>query len=98
VLDQIDLIDLNPYIRIMAQAVEAAAVRSLDAVHLGTALHSRAGLTSFVTYDERSWTRRRRQASRSTRPPDRRRRYHHRAKQRLWPIAGTRRHSQTFDS
>jgi hypothetical protein len=28
-------------------------VRSLDAVHLGTALHSRPGLTSFVTYDRR---------------------------------------------
>ena len=52
-LDQIDLIDLNPCIRIMAQAVEAATVRILDAVHLGTALHSRAGLTSFVTYDKR---------------------------------------------
>ena len=52
-LDQIDLIDLNPCIRIMAQAVEAATVRILDAVHLGTALHSRAGLTPFVTYDKR---------------------------------------------
>jgi len=28
-------------------------VRSLDAIHLGTALHSRSGLTSFVTYDKR---------------------------------------------
>ena len=52
-LDQIDLIDLNPCIRILAQAVEAAAVRSLGAVHLGTALHSRAGLTWFVTFDKR---------------------------------------------
>ena len=53
VLDQIDLIDLDPRIRILAQAVEPATVRSLDAVHLGTALHSRPGLTSFVTYDKR---------------------------------------------
>jgi uncharacterized protein len=28
-------------------------VRSLDALHLGTALQSRPGLTSFVTYDKR---------------------------------------------
>jgi hypothetical protein len=53
VLDQIDPIDLDPRIRILAQAVEVFAVRSLDAVHLGRALHSRAGLTSFVTYDKR---------------------------------------------
>jgi uncharacterized protein len=30
-----------------------ATVRSLDAVHLGTALRSRPSLTSFVTYDQR---------------------------------------------
>ena len=40
VLDQMDLIDLNPRTRILARAVEPATVRSLDAVHLGTALHS----------------------------------------------------------
>ena len=49
----LDLIDLDPRIRILAQAVEPATVRSLDAVHLGTALQSRPGLTSFVTYDKR---------------------------------------------
>ena len=53
VLDQIDLIDLEPRIRVLARAAGPAAVRSLDAIHLGTALHSRPGLTSFVTYDER---------------------------------------------
>ena len=53
VLDQVDLIDLDPRIRILAQAAEPVTVRSLDAIHLGTALHSRAGLTSFVTYDKR---------------------------------------------
>src|SRR5271165_4967112 len=53
VLDQIDLIELDPRIRILAQAVEPATVRSLDAIHLGTALQSRPGLTSFVTYDKR---------------------------------------------
>lgn len=53
VLDQIDLIDLDPPVRILAQTVRPAAVRSLDAVHLGTALHVRQALTSFVTYDKR---------------------------------------------
>ena len=52
-LDQIDLIDLDPRIRILAQAVKPATVRSLDAIHLGTALQSRTGLSSFVTYDKR---------------------------------------------
>jgi len=53
VLDQIDLIDLDPPIRILAQTVRPATVRSLDAIHLGTALHARGTLTSFVTYDKR---------------------------------------------
>jgi len=53
VLDQIDLIDLGPRIRILAQIAKPETVRSLDAIHLGTALHSRSVLTSFVTYDKR---------------------------------------------
>lgn len=53
VLDQIDLISLDPSIRILAQTVRPATVRSLDAVHLGTAMHERHALTSFVTYDKR---------------------------------------------
>ena len=53
VLDQIDLIGLGPRIRILAQTARPATVRSLDAIHLATALHSRARLTSFVTYDKR---------------------------------------------
>jgi uncharacterized protein len=53
VLDQIDLIDLDPRIRILAQTAKPATVRSLDAIHLGTALHARPGLISFVTYDKR---------------------------------------------
>ena len=44
---------LDPPIRILAQAVRPATVRSLDAIHLGTALHARHSLTSFVTYDKR---------------------------------------------
>jgi hypothetical protein len=53
VLDQIELIDLDPPIRILAQTVRLATVRSLDAIHLGTALHARGTLASFVTYDKR---------------------------------------------
>ena len=53
VLDQIDLIDLDQPIRRLAQTVTLATVRSLDAIHLGTALRSRSSLTSFVTYDKR---------------------------------------------
>ena len=53
VLDQIDLIDLDQRIRMLAQTVTPATVRSLDAIHLGTALRSRPSLTSFVTYDRR---------------------------------------------
>jgi uncharacterized protein len=53
VLDQIELIDLTPPIRTLAQAVEPVTVRSLDAVHLATALHLRSALTSFVTYNRR---------------------------------------------
>ena len=53
VLDQIDLIDLDQPIRRLAQTVTLATVRSLDAIHLVTALRSRSSLTSFVTYDKR---------------------------------------------
>ncbi len=53
VLDQIDMIDISPRVRILAQTVRPVTVRSLDAIHLGTALAARQGLTSFVTYDKR---------------------------------------------
>jgi uncharacterized protein len=53
VLDQIDLIDLSPRIRILAQTVRPVTVRSLDAIHLGTALSIGPSLTTFVTYDRR---------------------------------------------
>jgi len=52
-LDQIDLIDLDQPTRMLARTVTPATVRSLDAIHLGTALRSRPSLTSFVTYDKR---------------------------------------------
>jgi len=53
VLDQIDLINLDPPVRILAQGAQPATVRSLGAIHVGTALHVRQVLTSFVTYDKR---------------------------------------------
>ena len=53
VLDLIDLIGLDPPVRILAQTARPATVRSLDAIHLGTALHTRRTLTSFVAYDRR---------------------------------------------
>jgi predicted nucleic acid-binding protein len=53
VLDLIDLVGLEPPVRILAQMAKPATVRSLDAIHLGTALHARPVLTSFVTYDRR---------------------------------------------
>jgi predicted nucleic acid-binding protein len=53
VLDQINLIDLDQRIRILARTVQPVIVRSLAAIHLGTALQSRSGLSSFVTYDKR---------------------------------------------
>jgi len=53
VLDQIDILDISPRVRILAQTVRPVTVRSLDAIHLGTALDIRSILTSFVTYDKR---------------------------------------------
>lgn len=53
VLDLIELVDLDPGTRILAQAIAPATVRSLDAIHLATALRIRGQLTSFVTYDKR---------------------------------------------
>jgi predicted nucleic acid-binding protein len=53
VLDQIDLIDFSPRMRILAQTLQPVTVRSLDAIHLGTALAIRPDITSFVAYDKR---------------------------------------------
>lgn len=53
VLDLIELVKLDAGIRIPAQTVKPATVRSPDAVHLATALRIRSQLTSFITYDKR---------------------------------------------
>jgi predicted nucleic acid-binding protein len=49
----IDMVDLDSPIRILAQGIKPVTVRSLDAIHLATALKIRSALTSFVTYDKR---------------------------------------------
>ena len=53
VLDLIDMVELDAGIRILAQTVKPVTVRSLDAIHLATALRMRPHLSSFVTYDKR---------------------------------------------
>ncbi len=53
VLDLVNLIDLDAGTRILAQTVKPPTVRSLDAIHLATALRVEPRLTSFVTYDKR---------------------------------------------
>ncbi|HEY1917559.1 MAG TPA: type II toxin-antitoxin system VapC family toxin [Streptosporangiaceae bacterium] len=53
VLDLITLIDLDPGTRARAQAITPATVRSLDTIHLATAMSIQSQLTSFVTYDKR---------------------------------------------
>jgi uncharacterized protein len=53
VLDLVDLVGLDAGTRILAQTVKPATVRSLDAIHLATALRVEPRLTSFVTYDKR---------------------------------------------
>lgn len=52
-LDLIELVDLDPGIRILAQTVTPTTVRSLHAIHLATALRLGVQLASFVTYDKR---------------------------------------------
>ena len=53
VLEAIELVGLTAPIRVRARAVQPATVRSLDAIHLATALAAGDPLTSFVTYDRR---------------------------------------------
>jgi uncharacterized protein len=54
-LDFVARIEIDPGIRIVAQTLCPTTVRSLDAIHLATALRlqDQGQLTSFVTYDKR---------------------------------------------
>jgi uncharacterized protein len=53
VLDLIDLVEIDATVRVLAQSLRPPTVRSLDAIHLATALHIGGQLTAFVTYDKR---------------------------------------------
>ena len=53
VLDLIEMVEIDPAVRIAARTVAAASVRSLDGIHLATAVRLGEQLTSFVTYDKR---------------------------------------------
>jgi len=53
VLDDIEVIDLDSAIASVAASLAPAAVRTLDAIHLATALALLPDLDAFVTYDDR---------------------------------------------
>lgn len=50
-LDVMSLVEMDGGIRILAQTIRPTTVRSLDAIHLATALRVRP--MSFITYDKR---------------------------------------------
>lgn len=50
-LDHCEVVDLTPEIRLRAIEVRPASVRSLDAIHVATALV--AGINRFASFDER---------------------------------------------
>lgn len=53
IMTDLEVIDVSPAIANVAAAIEPAAVRTLDAIHLATALALRPHLDAFVTYDDR---------------------------------------------
>jgi predicted nucleic acid-binding protein len=53
VLDLVDVVELTPQTRAAACTVRPVSLRSLDAVHLATALQFGDRLTAFITYDAR---------------------------------------------
>lgn len=53
VLDLLELLPLTPRTRLRAQGIQPITVRSLDAIHLATALVHVKRVTSFVSYDHR---------------------------------------------
>lgn len=52
-IDRLDVIAMTAEILSVAARLEPASLRTLDAIHLATALAIRADLTSFVVYDRR---------------------------------------------
>lgn len=53
VLATIDLVEIDATVRTNAAAISPPTVRSLDAIHLATALEFAADLEALVTYDKR---------------------------------------------
>jgi hypothetical protein len=53
IFDLMVLVEISPEVRALAQRVMSPAVRTLDAIHLATALRVSDQLTSLVTYDRR---------------------------------------------
>jgi uncharacterized protein len=53
ILDLMVLVEISSEVRALAQTVAPPAVRTLDAIHLATALRLGDQLTSLVTYDRR---------------------------------------------
>lgn len=53
VLDAVNVIQLKPSVLDVAASLQPPSVRSLDALHLASALQLRPDLTGFVAYDQR---------------------------------------------
>jgi uncharacterized protein len=53
VLARLDMVEIDGIVRANAEAISPANVRSLDAIHLATALELATDLTGLVAYDKR---------------------------------------------
>lgn len=53
VLEEVEIIDLGPAIAAAAAALHPPLLRTLDAIHLATAMALLPDLDAFVTYDDR---------------------------------------------
>jgi predicted nucleic acid-binding protein len=53
VLEEVEVIDLSPAIAAAAASLHPPVLRTLDAIHLATALALMPDLDAFVTYDDR---------------------------------------------
>lgn len=53
VLARVDRIEIDPIVRANAAAVSPATIRSLDAIHLATAIELAADLEALITFDKR---------------------------------------------
>jgi uncharacterized protein len=53
VLEEVEIIDLSPAITGTAAALRPPMLRTLDAIHLATAMALGSDLDAFVTYDDR---------------------------------------------